>query len=305
MPLPELIAALQRNEIPYDTNAPLARRTWWRVGGPADLVATVRSVEALSNVQQWCARFRVPITVLGNASNVLVSDRGVRGLVLLLDGDLADAVAVGDGQVVLGAGLKLVVALTRAKRNGWTGLECFAGIPGTVGGAVRMNAGSSLGETSGPLVSVDLVLADGRVETWPKERLQLDYRTCVLPPGAIVARARFQTTDADPDASDELVRAFIERRKATQPLDQPSCGSTFRNPPGDAAGRLIEQAGLKGFTIGGAEVSPKHANFIMNTGGATATDIHQVIRHVQTTVEQRFGVKLKPEVHYLGEWPNG
>lgn len=302
MALAQLLAELRAAEIPFDTNVPLARRTWWRVGGPADAYVTVRGLEALSRVQAAARQAGVPITVLGNASNLLVSDRGIRGLVVALDGALADIEVLPEGRLALGAGLKLVVVLARAKRNGWTGLECFAGIPGTVGGAVRMNAGSSLGETATPLVSVDLVRGDGNVEVWDKSRLQLSYRTCVIPDDAIVSRATFQTTGADPDASDEIVRTFLEKRKATQPLDLPSCGSTFRNPPGDAAGRLIEAAGLKGFSIGGAEVSPKHANFVVNNGGATADEIRRVIAHMQRTVEDRFGVRLQPEVHFVGEW---
>jgi UDP-N-acetylmuramate dehydrogenase len=305
MPLPELLAALRTAEIPFERNVPLSRRTWWRAGGPADAMATIRSVEALSSVQQLARRAGVPITVLGNASNLLVSDAGIRGLVITLDGTLAAIEDIGSRQLELGAGAKLVVVLARARRHGWTGLECFAGIPGTVGGAIRMNAGSSLGETSAPLVSVEVVRSDGSVETYDKGALQLSYRTCVLPDDAIISRARFATTDADADASDEIVREFLEKRKATQPLDLPSCGSTFRNPPGDAAGRLLEQAGLKGFSIGGAEVSPKHANFVVNNGGATAADIRGVILHMQRTVEERFGVRLAPEVHFVGEWPDG
>ena len=245
-----------------------------------------------------------PVFLLGKGSNLLVSDAGIRGLVVGLGGALA-AVRVLGGEpphIEAGAGLALTALLARARQEGWTGLECFAGIPGTVGAAVVMNAGSHLGETVEPLVDIDVVLPDGSLQTLPKADLRMSYRTAHLPPGAVIALARFQTTGADPVDSQARVREFLLRRKATQPLDLPSCGSTFRNPSGDYAGRLIEAAGLKGFTIGGAQVSEKHANFIVNTGGATAREIRLVIEHVQARVEGLFGVRLRREVRYAGDW---
>jgi len=202
----------------------------------------------------------------------------------------------------VGGGLKLITLLSRAGRNGWTGIECFAGIPGTVGGAVRMNAGASLGETSDRVIDVDVVRQDGSTCRLTHSDLAMSYRTAHLPPGSVVALARLQTTGGDPAASQAAIQEHLARRKATQPVNQRSCGSTFRNPPGDYAGRLIEAAGLKGFTRGQAQVSPKHANFIVNLGGATADEIRTVIEHVQETVAERFGVTLMREVHYAGDW---
>lgn len=305
MPLdPTTASALARAGLPFTEDVPLAKRTWWRVGGPADALVTVESIEALQAAQRIGAVTGTAVTVLGNASNLLVSDRGIRGLVLALEGDLAGVTADQAHPPVLiaGAGLKLTVLLARAKKNGWTGLECFAGIPGTVGGAIRMNAGSTLGETEAALIDVDVVLRDGTITTLSRDDLRMSYRTTHLPDGAIVAKARLRTTGADAVASEERVKTFLERRKATQPLDLPSCGSTFRNPPGGFAGQLVESNGLKGFTIGGAQVSEKHANFVVNLGSATAADIRRVIEHVERTVRERSGVELEREVHYLGDW---
>ena len=296
--------ALSAAGIEFNQDTPLDRRTWWRVGGPADGLAVVSCLEALSTVQRIATATACPITVLGNGSNVLVSDAGIRGLVLKLEGEFADAIpdAQTPTHLRVGGGMKLVALLTRAQKYGWTGLECFAGIPGTLGGAIRMNAGSTLGETGDALVSITVVEPSGNVQTLLKRHLKLGYRTCHLPPGSIVAFAQLATTGTDAEASAERVRLFIERRKATQPLDKPSCGSTFRNPPGDAAGRLIEAAGLKGFRIGAAQVSEKHANFILNLGGATAADIRAVIERVQQRVFDHSGVEIEREVHYHGEW---
>ena len=187
-------------------------------------------------------------------------------------------------------------------RKGWTGLEMFAGIPGTIGGAVRMNAGTALGETVDPLLDVTVVHPDGSVETLEASELRMRYRHCELPDGAIVAFARFQTTGGDLEESRGKIKHHLDYRARTQPVDVPTCGSTFRNPDGDTAGRLIDAAGLKGTTLGGAKVSEKHANFIENTGDATAADIRALIEQVQDSVEATFGIRLHREVHFVGEW---
>jgi len=305
MPLPaatrRAVAAL---ELPIREDAPLASRVSWKIGGPADGLVEIPSVRALSGVVRAAADTGCPFVVLGKGSNLLVADGGIRGLVGVLVDDLADVVSEGGTPPVIraGAGLSLTTLLSRAQKARWTGLDALAGIPGTVGGAVVMNAGTSLGDTAKSVVDVDVVLADGTIATLTRDDLRMTYRTTHLPPGAIVASARLQTTDEDADVAWERLRAFLARRKETQPLTLPSCGSTFRNPPGDAAGRLIEAAGLKGFTIGGAQVSPKHANFVVNLGDATAADVRRVIEHIEDTVAARFGVHLEREVHYAGAW---
>ena len=306
MPLPSATAAaLVAAGLRVQEDAPLAPRTWWQVGGPADGFVKASTVAELQAVVRAATTTGCPLFVLGNGTNLLISDRGIRGLVVQLARDLTQAEAL-PGQdppiVQAGAGTKLVPFLKKAMRFGWTGLEVFAGIPGTVGGAVRMNAGARLGETKDALLEVDVVLPDGTLETLSAESLRMAYRTTHLPQGAVVARARFRTTGGDVDAMREHVDTHLEHRATTQPLDQPSCGSTFRNPPGDHAGRLSEAAGLKGFRIGQAQVSTKHANFIVNLGGARADDVRRLIEHVQRTVLQKFGVRLEREVHLVGDW---
>ncbi len=298
----QLLQELEELQIAFRTDVVLAKRTWWRVGGPADVFATATTLDQLAGVMAATHAHAVAVHPMGNGSNLLVSDAGVRGVVLQLGGDLA-LCEPRDGLLHVGGGLKLVVLLNRAQRHGWGGLHALAGIPGTIGGSVRMNAGTSLGEIADLITDLDLVHADGTVQTVPIAALKPRYRHTDLPPGSLVARARLRLS-ADVEHSLAELTAFLERRKATQPLDQPSCGSTFTNPAGDHAGRLIEAAGLKGHRIGGAEVSVTHANFLLNTGDATATDLDALIRHVQDVVERRFGVRMRPEVQRMGEWPD-
>lgn len=293
--------ALAEAGVAVQESAPLLKRTWWRVGGPADGLVQADDLPTLAAVQRIASTTGSGLFVLGNASNLLVSDAGIRGLVVRLGGELAGA-SVSDGVAVLGGGMKLVPLVGRMVRDGWTGLELFAGIPGTVGGAVRMNAGTTLGEVVDRLLDVDVVLPDGSIRTVQAGDLRMSYRTCHLPDGAIVASARFQLTEGDPAVSRAHVEEHLARRKATQPIDMPSCGSTFRNPDGDAAGRLIEACGLKSFAIGGAMVSPKHANFLVNTGDATAADLRALLEHVRDEVLRRHGVLLEQEVHFAGDW---
>lgn len=306
MPLPPATAAaLAAEGLRFQEDAPLARRTWWQVGGPADGFVKAGDIRELQAIVRAATTSGCPLFVLGNGTNLLMSDRGIRGLVVQLSRELTQAQALpGDDPPVVqvGAGAKLVPLLNKAMRNGWTGLEVFAGIPGTVGGAVRMNAGARLGETRDALLEVDVVLPDGTLQTLSAADLRMAYRTTHLPEGCVVARARFRTTGGDVDAMRAHVREHLEHRATTQPLDQPSCGSTFRNPPGDHAGRLIEAAGLKGLRIGDAQISPKHANFIVNLGNARADDVRRLIEHVQRTVLERFGVRLEREVHLAGDW---
>lgn len=305
MSLPESTrTALDDAQLDWSADAPLHKRVYWRIGGSADALVNVRTLEELQAVQRIAHDTGTPLMVLGKGSNLLIADAGIRGIVVQLTGELADTQPHGEHPVLLtaGAGLPLVVLLSRAKRFGWTGLACFAGIPGTIGGAVRMNAGSTMGETVTPLRSVDIVHRDGSLQTLTVDALDMSYRTSHLPAGSVLARATFQTTTDDPEEEATRIKDFLARRKATQPLNLPSCGSTFRNPPGDAAGRLIEAAGLKGFRIGGAQVSEKHANFVVNLGACSAANVRAVIEHVQDEVEQRFGVRLEREVHFVGDW---
>jgi len=288
-----VIRALVEAGAKVTADAPLHKAAFWRVGGPAEHLVEVHTLDQLVIASQ----FEGPVTVLGRGSNALIHAEGIPGLTLRLRGELAD---LKGGRA--GAGLWLNVLLNRLDKSGLAGAEMLAGVPGTVGGAVVMNAGTSLGEISDIVESVTVVTRDGVVEI-PGAECGFGYRTSALPRG-VVAFADLRFCE-DPDGSRAADRrAFLERRKATQPLSQPSCGSTFTNPPGDYAARLIDAAGLKGHRIGGAEISEKHANFFLNTGDATAQDIAALIRHARRVVFERFGVDLEPEVKLLGPWPH-
>ena len=292
-----MIHALREAGATVTENAALHRLSFWRVGGAADVLVDVTALEQL----QLAMRFDGPITVLGRGSNALIADTGIRGLVLRLRGDLAD-VRVLDDVAICGGGLYLNVLLRRLDALGLAGAEPFAGVPGTVGGAVVMNAGTSMGEAKDFVEGVTLVEPGGTLLELAGPECGFAYRHSALPPGVVA----FATLRLKRDPSGERARdraVFLERRKQTQPLDKPSCGSTFTNPDGDYAARLIQEAGLKGHRIGGAVISEKHANFFLNTGGATAEDIRQLIVHARRVVHERFGVLLTPEVKLLGDWP--
>ncbi len=307
MPLENAVAsALRAAGVALVDDFPLARKTWWRVGGPADGWAEIGDPDILAAAVAICHASSVAVFPMGNASNLLVADGGVRGLVVRLTGDLASvsASAADPPELTVGGGMRLVGLLARAQREGWTGLEMLAGVPGTIGGAVRMNAGTRVGELSDVLLGVSVLLPTGETQDLPASALAMAYRHAELPPGAIVLRARLSTTGADPDESAEKIAEHLDYRARTQPVDVPTCGSTFRNPLGDSAGRLIEAAGLKGFRVGAAEVSAKHANFVVNLGGATAADIRAVIDEMIRRVADHAGVTLVPEVHLCGEAPD-
>jgi UDP-N-acetylmuramate dehydrogenase len=278
---------------------PMARHTSWRVGGPADVYFKPRSrVELVEFLQRTDPR--TPVHWVGLGSNLLVRDGGVRGVVIATAGCLEHLRHLGEGLVEAEAGVPCTVLARHCARWGVGPAEFFAGIPGTVGGALAMNAGAFGGETWQRVADVEVVDRRGQVTRRAPAEYQVGYREVRGPQGEWFLSARFRFDPATPTSMDG-VRALIQQRQAKQPLGMPSCGSVFRNPPGDFAGRLIEAAGLKGYRIGGAQVSEKHANFIINTGQATATDIEALIGHVQQSVERCHGVRLVPEVHVLGE----
>jgi UDP-N-acetylmuramate dehydrogenase len=299
----EIAARLRGAGAEVVVDAPLAGRTWWGVGGAADLLVTASRAEVVARALEIAAEAALPVTPLGNASNLLISDDGVRGVVLVLAGELADAARDGD-LLHVGGGADLVRLLRQADRAGWPGLGPLAGVPGTMGGAVVMNAGTHLGEVADILVDVDVALPGGARATLPASALALRYRSSTLPNGAVVLGATVRCA-GDVEEGRQKIREHLAYRAATQPTHQRSCGSTFRNPPGTSAGRLIEACGLKGFTIGAAQVSPKHANFVVNLGGATAAELRAVVEHVRRVVAEREGVVLTPEVHLAGAWDTG
>ncbi len=303
MPAPRsLLTDLQRLGLSPIVDEPLARRGFWRIGGPADVWVDVAEEAQLQGVMA----LGLPVTVVGRGSNLLVADAGIRGITVRLGGALRGGALGLDGADV-GAGMANTVLLSRLRSAGLGGAAALAGVPGTLGGAIRMNAGWSLGEIGDRVRSVRVVLPGGAVDELPGDALDFAYRQTRLPPGAVVTRVRLDLLTSAQQVADEAatVDAHLARRRATQPLDQPSCGSVFKNPPGDAAGRLQEAAGLKGVQRGGARISDKHANFIVNTGGASAADVWWLVRHARDTVWRRFGIALEPEVHPAGDWPAG
>jgi UDP-N-acetylmuramate dehydrogenase len=287
-------------------NEPLAPFTTWKIGGRADLLIEVEHAASLPAVLIELAEADVPWAVLGNGSNVLVADAGFRGAILKLVGRLAevrlerDAFGPGHHRVHAGGGASLTRLLRLTKDESLSGLWVLGGIPGTVGGAVRMNAGTRWGEVKDTLHEVQVATVNG-LATLPAKALGLAYRHSTLPALAVVAAATFAVTDAPAEMRDKLDEV-LGHRKSTQPLQHPSCGSVFANPPGDSAGRLIEACGLKGHRLGGLEVSTQHANWILNIGGATAADALALITLIQERVANEFGVYLRPEVVRLGDF---
>lgn len=278
---------------------PMSRHTSWRVGGPAEYFFRPASIEDLAAMLAATPP-EVPVFWCGLGSNLLVRDGGLRGLVVNTTGLLNEVRRLDGCRLQAGAGVPCTVLARHCVRHGLGPAEFFAGIPGSVGGALAMNAGAYGGETWSFVESVTTIDRGGQVRERGPEDFTVAYRSVVRPAGEWFLAAVFRFRE-DPETSRARVQALMERRKQTQPLGQPSCGSVFRNPPGDHAARLIEAAGLKGHVIGGAQVSPKHANFIINTGGASAADIEALIDHVQRRVAEVHGVALVHEVRIVGE----
>lgn len=281
----------------------LANLTTFKVGGPAEWFASPRSVSDLQACVQWANAEGLPITRLGAGSNLLISDRGLPGLVICTR-YLRQAEFDETGQVTVAAGMPMATLAWKVAKRGWTGLAWTVGIPGTVGGAVVMNAGAHGSDTQTILVSTQVLNPDGVLETLTPDQLQFKYRTSLLQADPrIVTQATFQLEPGhDPAVVRAETAADLEQRRITQPYHLPSCGSVFRNPQPKSAGWLIEQSGLKGFKVGQAQVAERHANFILNCGGATASDIFNLIRHIQGIVDDKWSLKLRPEVQILGDF---
>jgi UDP-N-acetylmuramate dehydrogenase len=282
-------------------NEPMSRHTSWRVGGPADLFFMPASLTQLS---QFLGDLDpvTPIFWHGVGSNLLVRDGGIRGVVISAARILRAMRRVEPFLVTAGSGVACTQLARQCLRWGIGPSEFFAGIPGTVGGALAMNAGAHGGETWERVESVRTIDRSGEIHSRAPGEYSVGYRSVTGPSNEWFIEGTFRF-DPEKTASKETLDALLERRKTTQPLGLPSCGSVFRNPPGDHAARLIEAAGLKGFRIGGAEVSPKHANFIINSDNATATDVEELIEHVRHTVIEQHGVELLHEVRIVGEAP--
>lgn len=284
---------------------PLARHTSFRIGGPADFWLEIEQPEEIALVQDWARRFGLSCWLLGGGTNVLVSDLGVRGIVIRLGRSFAYSEWKPNGwsvRVRAGASLSLKKLVLQAVEQDLTGLEFAEGIPGTVGGGLLMNAGAFGGELADVVLGVDLVTPEGRQIRVPREDLRFGYRHFDLPRGTVVAAVEFVLSRASHEAVWQRYCQAKEKRERNQPRGLPNAGSIFKNPPGEYAGRLIEAVGLKGHRIGQAMFSPKHANFIVNLGGARAEDVRQLMREAQRRVADHFGVHLEPEVRLIGEW---
>jgi len=282
---------------------PLKRHTTFRIGGPADFLIEVADRHELSGILALACREGLPVYILGNGSNLLVSDSGVRGFVLVLGGEF-NQFTVDGATVRAGGGYNLPKLATQVMKMGLGGIEFACAIPGTVGAGLVINAGAHGGDLSQVVTEATVIWSDGREERLTPEQIGFGYRNSKLQGSAAIVVEVVMALQLKPSSEmQQAMQHHLERRRATQPLAQPNAGSIFMNPPGDYAGRLIEQAGLKGAREGDAQVSEKHANFIVNLGKATAQDVLILMNRVRSSVEERFGVRLQAEVKIWGENP--
>ena len=280
---------------------PMAKHTSFRIGGPADVLAQPANEAELAALLKRAAEHAVPVTLIGNGSNLLVRDKGIRGLVIKLSNSFSDMKALGN-ELTFGSGISLAMASKKAASLSLSGLEFAVGIPGTIGGAVYMNAGAYDGEMAKVVTSVRVMDREGKISELKASELAFAYRhTALQNSGLIVTSVTCVLQPDEADAIAAKMADFSQRRISKQPLELPSAGSMFKRPPGYFAGTLIDQTGLKGYTVGGAQVSTKHAGFVVNVGGATAQDVLQLISDVQSKVFAAHGVRLEPEVLVLGE----
>ena len=297
--LTELKAVTAENRI--FTDEPMKKHTTFRVGGPADVLIQPKGAE-LASVIRLCREYDIPYQVIGNGSNLLVGDRGIRGAVIEMLSK-KDEICVEDDCITVGAGMLLSKTANCAAEHGLTGMEFAAGIPGSIGGAVVMNAGAYGGEMKDILTAVTVLDQEGNEKILSAEELELGYRTsCILKKGYIVTGAKIKLKHGEETAIRARMEELKKQRVEKQPLEYPSAGSTFKRPEGYFAGKLIQDSGLKGFTVGGAQVSEKHSGFVINKGNATAADVMELIRQVTAKVKEDTGVTMEPEVKQIGEF---
>jgi len=280
---------------------PLAKHTTWKIGGPADCLIIPSGIEELVSTIRLLNERGIPWTSLGRGSNMLVSDKGIRGVVIKTGAGL-DFAQFDGATVRAGAAYSFIKLSVMAGKAGLTGLEFAGGIPGTVGGAVYMNAGAHGSDVSRIFKSAVVVRGTGEIVTYGLEDMAFSYRHSILhEQQGIVVEATFELGEGDRARIETVMAAYKERRLNTQPLQLACAGSVFRNPIGDYAARLIQEAGLKGLRVGAAEVSQQHANFIVNTGQAKAEDVLTLMAQIKRTVQDRYGIELVPEVLVVGE----
>lgn len=285
----------------YRENEPMSAHTSFQIGGPADLFFEPASPETLQGLISACKKWEIPYFIIGNGSNLLVSDSGIEGVVIHIGSGISDTKLVGALEIECGAGVKLSRLCSTALDNSLTGLEFAWGIPGTAGGAIYMNAGAYGSEMKNIVVSCTHITPDGVMETKTVDQLDFSYRHSVYSgTGDAVVSMRLKLEAGNPKDIRAAMDDLLSKRKEKQPLEFPSAGSTFKRPAGNFAGTLIEECGLKGYTVGGAQVSEKHAGFVVNVGGATCSDVRRLMEHVQSEVFLRTSIKLEPEVKIIG-----
>lgn len=280
---------------------PMSKHTTFRIGGPADIFLTPKVSQVL-DVLKLAKEDHVPVTVIGNGSNLLVADEGIRGLVISF-GKEAEEIQIEGTRMTVAAGTILAKVAAEAAKNSLTGLEFAAGIPGSLGGAIVMNAGAYGGEMKDVVIRAKVLTPEGEIKELTKEELEFAYRhSCIPEKEYIVLEATLELTPGEEEKIREIMNDFKNRRIEKQPLEYPSAGSTFKRPEGYFAGKLIQDAGLRGYRVGGAQVSEKHCGFVINTGDATANDVRQLMEDVKRIVFDKYQVKLEPEVKMLGEF---
>ncbi len=285
------------------TDEPMSNHTTFRIGGTADYFVMPSSIAELQSIVDLLKKSDIEYYAIGNGSNLLVGDKGFRGVIIQLSDEFSEVSYIDDVTVKVMSGMKLSRLGNQLADRGLAGFEFATGIPGTIGGAVRMNAGAYGGEIKDIIVSADVLDADGNIITLDKAELELGYRTsCILKRGYIVVSATFRLEKKDTDKIKEYIRELSVKRRTKQPLEYPSAGSTFKRPEGYYAAKLIEEAGLKGLSAGDAQVSEKHAGFVINKGNATAKDVCVLTDKIMEEVMKKDGVKLELEVIKLGEF---
>ena len=281
---------------------PMNRHTTFRIGGPADYFLLPSTAEEVKKILEICKEKELPYFILGNGSNLLVSDEGYCGVIIQLYRNYG-GITVEGTDIRAGAGALLSQIASAAKNASLTGFEFAGGIPGTLGGAVVMNAGAYGGEMKDVLKEVTVMTEQGEIMTIPAEKLEMGYRTSLVKKaGYLVLEAVISLKAGDVEEIKAIMKDLTEKRVSKQPLEYPSAGSTFKRPEGYFAGKLIVDAGLRGYQVGGAQVSEKHCGFVINKGNATAADVCGLMKDVQEKVQEQFGVTLEPEVKFLGEF---
>lgn len=282
-------------------NEPMSTHTSFKIGGNADMFVSVKSEEELSSLLIFAKEHGICVTVMGNGSNMLVGDKGIRGLVIQIGPGLTDVEVSGE-KVKAGAGILMSKLSAILLRESLTGFETLSGIPGTLGGGIFMNAGAYGGEIKDIVSKVNYVDENGQLHSVSGDECDFGYRHSIFCSGGkYIVSAELTLKKGDYEEIKEAMADYNKRRSDKQPLAMPSAGSTFKRPQGHFAGKLIQDAGLMGYSVGGAAVSEKHAGFVVNNGGASAADVLGLIEYIQKTVMDKFGVMLEPEVRLIGE----